>query len=66
MEKLTQREKTVLKLITQGYGYTQIGKLIFISTHTVKAHISSIIRKLEAKNRANAIYIAVMYHMLDE
>ncbi len=66
MEKLTHREKTVLKLVTQGYGYAQISKLIFVSTHTVKAHISSIIRKLEAKNRANAIYIAIMHHMLDE
>ncbi len=66
MEKLTQREKTVLKLITQGYGYKQISKQIFVSTHTVKAHISSIIRKLEAKNRTNAVYIAMIYHLLDE
>ncbi len=66
MQQLTQREKTILKLITQGYGYTQISKIIFVSTHTVKAHISAIIRKLEAKNRANAIYIAVVSHLLDE
>ncbi len=66
MEKLTQREKTILKLITQGYGYSQISKIIFVSTHTVKAHISSIIRKLEAKNRTNAVYIAVVSHLLDE
>ena len=66
MQQLKKREKTILKLITQGYGYTQISKIIFVSTHTVKAHISAIIRKLEAKNRANAIYIAVVSHLLDE
>ena len=66
MKNLTQREKTILKLITQGYGYSQISKIIFVSTHTVKAHISSIIRKLEAKNRTNAVYIAITCHMLDE
>lgn len=66
MEKLTQREKTILKLITQGYGYRQISKLIYVSTHTVKAHISTIIRKLDAKNRTNAVYIAIVSHLLDE
>ena len=66
MEKLTQREKTILKLIMQGYGYSQISKIIFVSTHTVKAHISSIIRKLDAKNRTNAVYIAITDHLLDE
>lgn len=66
MEKLTEREVAVLKLITQGYGNGQISKIIYISTHTVKAHISSIIRKLEAKNRTNAVYIAIINHLLDE
>ena len=66
MEKLTQREKTIMKLITQGYGYSQISKINFVSRHTVKAHISSIIRKHEAKNSTNAVYIAITCHMLDE
>ncbi|CDE61061.1 two component LuxR family transcriptional regulator [Fusobacterium sp. CAG:439] len=66
MEKLTEREVAVLRLITLGYGNNQISKIIFISIHTVKAHISSIIRKLNAKNRTNAVYIAVKNNLLDE
>ncbi len=66
MEKLTKREVAILRLITQGYGNIQISKSIFVSTHTVKAHISSIIRKLNAKNRTNAVYIAIKNHLLDE
>ena len=66
MEKLTEREVAVLRLITLGYGNNQISKIICISIHTVKAHISSIIRKLNAKNRTNAVYIAVKNNLLDE
>ncbi len=66
MEKLTEREVAVLRLITLGYGNSQISKIIFISIHTVKAHISSIIRKLDAKNRTNAVYIAIKNNLLDE
>lgn len=66
MEKLTKREVAVLRLITLGYDNSQISKIIFISIHTVKAHISSIIRKLNAKNRTNAVYIAIKNHLLDE
>ena len=66
MEKLTDREMTILKLITLGYDNKQISKNVFISIHTVKSHISSIIRKLCAKNRTNAVYIALKNHLLDE
>ena len=65
MQKLTEREITILKLIMQGYANSQISKIIFISIHTVKAHIGSIIRKLDAKNRTNAVYIALKNNLLD-
>ena len=64
MKKLTEREVDILKLITKGYDNNQISKKIFVSIHTVKAHISSIIRKLDAKNRTNAVYIAIKNHMI--
>ena len=66
MQKLTKRELTILRMITQGYGNEEISEIIFVSIHTVKAHISSIIRKLDAKNRTNAVYIAITNHLLDE
>lgn len=65
MDKLTEREITVLKLIMEGYANRQISKRIYISTHTVKAHIGSIMRKLNAKNRTNAVYIALKNNLLD-
>ena len=66
MEKLTDREMAILKLVMQGYANSEISKKVFISIHTVKAHIGSITRKLSAKNRAHEIYIALKNDLLDE
>lgn len=66
MKKLTEREITILKLIMIGDENLEIGKKVHISIHTVKAHITSIMRKLEARNRTNAIYIALKNNLLDE
>ncbi len=65
MIKLTERETTILHLISQGYFNSEIGKKINISVHTVKAHISTIIRKLDARNRSHAIYIAMKNHLVE-
>jgi len=59
MGKITEREKIILKFIANGLDNKEIGENISISTHTVKAHISSIIKKLNAKNRTNAVFIAM-------
>lgn len=55
--KLTNREFEVMELICQGLSNNEIGKELFISTNTVKAHVMSIIEKLQAKNRTSAVYI---------
>lgn len=65
MKKLTQREASILKLVTEGYMNSQISDFTHISIHTVKVHMSSIIKKLNAKNRCNAIYIAVKNNIID-
>lgn len=59
MEKLTEKEFEVLKLLQKGYSNNEIASELFVTIHTVKAHVSSIIKKLNAKNRVNAIYIAL-------
>lgn len=66
IKKLTPREMAILKLIVKGIGNDEIGKEIHISIHTVKVHTSSIIRKLNAKNRTNAAYIAALNKIFDE
>jgi len=59
MERLTEREHHILNLLKEGFDNNEIADLIFVSKHTVKAHISSILRKLKAKNRTNAVYLAI-------
>ena len=42
----------------------EIGKALYISWHTAKGHISSIISKLNVKNRVEAVYIATTQSIL--
>ncbi len=65
MKNLTPKELEILKLVIEGYGNYEISKTIFLSTHTVKAHISAIIKKLNAKNRTNAATIALREKIID-
>ena len=55
---LTEREQEVLKYICLGYSNIEIGKKLFISSHTAKAHVQAILRKLKLKNRTLAAFIA--------
>ena len=55
---LTLREKEVLKCITQGYANKQIANEFDISDQTIKNHVSSILRKLNANSRTDAVVIA--------
>lgn len=50
----TNREKDVLELLCKGYTNIEIGEKLNISFHTAKAHVASILRKLQAKNRLMA------------
>ena len=55
---LTAREINILQSINLGLSNTAISTQLFISVSTVKTHISSIFRKLEADNRVQAVSIA--------
>jgi len=55
---LTGREIDVLHLMAKGFSNLKISSTLYISLATVKTHISSIIRKLDATNRTSAITIA--------
>jgi NarL family two-component system response regulator LiaR len=56
---LTEREMEVLNLVVQGQSNQQIADAMFISVATVKAHISSILSKLQVSSRAEAIAYAI-------
>ncbi len=58
-DALSQREKEVLQEIANGKKNKEIGQVLFISERTVKFHISSILSKLNANNRTDAVQIAI-------
>ena len=55
---LTIREMQVLEKLSEGLNATDIGIQLFITQATVKTHLASIYRKLETKNRIQAIIAA--------
>ena len=52
---LSEREREVLDLIATGATNPEIAKRLFLSPHTVKEHTSALYRKLEVRNRAEAV-----------
>lgn len=56
---LTSREKEVLELIAQGYTNPQIAEKIFLSSFTVDSHRKNLLAKLNVRNTASLIRLAV-------
>lgn len=57
--QLTTRELQVLELVSQGLDNGEIAHALYLSQHTVKNHVSSIMIKLEVENRTQAAVRAV-------
>ncbi|MDD3435771.1 MAG: response regulator transcription factor [Candidatus Gastranaerophilales bacterium] len=51
---LTTREVQILKLMTEGFGNSEIAKELVISVNTTKAHVANILQKLEVDDRLQA------------
>lgn len=51
LDRLSSRERQVLKLIARGYSYKEVARELFISIKTVETHVSSVLRKLQLSNR---------------
>ena len=51
LDRLTEREREVMRLIARGYAYKEVAKELFISTKTVETHMSSVLRKLQLSSR---------------
>ncbi len=56
---LTKREHEVIQEMAKGCTNKQIAEVLFISERTVKFHVSSILSKLHANNRTEAVQIAI-------
>ncbi|MCB0254281.1 MAG: response regulator transcription factor [Anaerolineae bacterium] len=64
-EPLTPREQEVLELMAVGLQNKEIGDRLAITERTVKFHVSSILGKLEAGNRTEAVSIAVQQGLIE-
>jgi DNA-binding CsgD family transcriptional regulator len=58
LEELTEREREVLALIAAGLNNREIAERLIISPATAKTHVSRILLKLEARDRAQLVVIA--------
>jgi len=58
-EPLTDREKTILRLLAGGYSNREISQLLAINEGTVKNHISSVLSKLGVRDRTRAVLKAI-------
>ncbi|HJV60925.1 MAG TPA: LuxR C-terminal-related transcriptional regulator [Albitalea sp.] len=55
---LSERERSILRLLATGLGNEPIAAQLFLSVNTVKWHIRRILDKLKARNRSEAVFIA--------
>jgi DNA-binding NarL/FixJ family response regulator len=53
-ELLTERERAVLRLLSEGRSNREIGEALFISQSTAGVHVSNILRKLGVRGRLQA------------
>jgi DNA-binding NarL/FixJ family response regulator len=62
---LTEREREVLQQVARGNSNKQIAVALSISERTVKFHVSAILRKLNAANRAEAVQKALTSSLIE-
>ena len=55
LKKLTEREKEILLLLSEGLRYKEIADKLFLSTETVRTHIRNIYEKLQVNSRTEAL-----------
>lgn len=51
LDRLTEREREVMRLIARGYSYKEVASELFISVKTVETHMSAVLRKLQLSSR---------------
>jgi DNA-binding NarL/FixJ family response regulator len=61
---LTAREAQILKLMTEGHSNMEIAQTLVISVNTTKAHVASILQKLEVDDRLQAALKALKYKIV--
>jgi NarL family two-component system response regulator LiaR len=62
---LSAREREVLALMVQGLRNPEIAERLVVGRSTVKFHVSSILGKLGAQSRTEAVALAIQHHLVD-
>lgn len=61
---LTQRESEVLQQLVKGLNNRAIAETLFVSEDTVKSHVRSVLRKLGARDRTQAVAMALRQNLV--
>jgi two-component system, NarL family, response regulator LiaR len=61
---LSERERDVLKLVTAGYSNQRIAEACFLSMHTVRTHVQSILVKLGVHSKLEAAVFAIQHRLV--
>ncbi|MGW0481316.1 response regulator [Nonomuraea sp. NPDC003214] len=64
VQPLTERELEVLRLVAEGYSNREIAQALFLAEGTVKNHVSTVLLKLGARDRTNAVLRALHADLL--
>lgn len=61
---LTQRERSVLRLLADGHSNEEIGEHLYISPETVRTHVRKVAQKLDARTRTQAVATALRHSLI--
>ena len=62
--RLSPREQEVLQLVSEGYSNTMIASRLHLSENTIKTHVESLLSRLNARNRAEAVAAASRQNLI--
>ena len=65
LDRLSAREREVMRLIARGYAYKEVARELFISVKTVETHMSAVLRKLQEPSRSRAVAAARRKGLID-
>ena len=63
---ITPREREVLALVAKGLSNKEIAERLFVSPRTVETHRARLLKKLEARNTAELVQLALRFGLIDD